>query len=455
MQRVVLHLEEVSIALQPASPDSRAAAVERRRRRMVQECGLRATVAVLMLVFDHGLAAATGTQGNTLVRVTAMVGLLVNPVYYLAERTGWRLRLQGYVRMLGDIGLITLGLYGGGGLDAAPFVAVYALVPLYVGLSVSSVACLVGAGAATAAYLGIALAQQAGWLPLPAGLPPNAWVVALFNLGLVDVMGLLTALLAAAYRRNRLRLAATNHELEQAHAESLRLTAEIQRAAQFRALGEVVAGVAHEMANVLTVAVGHLGLLRRATESVTPETKRHLDRLETSLDAAMRIVAGTLQGVRRASQRSLVSMPDIARRVLELKAHELRRAGIEVRLDFPREFPAVLAVPVQLQQVLLNLVTNAQQAMRDAPPPRRLAVEGRVVGGDVVVDVTDSGPGIPPDVLPRLFEPFFTTKDEGTGLGLPISAGIARDHGGDLTAENGADGGAVFHLRLPAAPKNA
>jgi C4-dicarboxylate-specific signal transduction histidine kinase len=183
-----------------------------------------------------------------------------------------------------------------------------------------------------------------------------------------------------------------------------------------------------------------------------PEIKRPLDRLAASVDTAVRIVSGTLQSARRSAARpALVPMADVVRRVLDLKAYDFRRAGVRVTLQFPAAFPLVRAVPFQIQQVLLNLVTNAQQAMQDAPPPRVLAITGRVAGPDIVVVVADTGPGIAHDLLPRVFEPFVTTKKEGTGLGLAISAGIVRDLCGDLVAENRPEGGAVFRLRLPIA----
>jgi C4-dicarboxylate-specific signal transduction histidine kinase len=110
-----------------------------------------------------------------------------------------------------------------------------------------------------------------------------------------------------------------------------------------------------------------------------------------------------------------------------------------------------VGVPFQLQQVVLNLVTNAQQALQNHPHPRDIELVGFQDGAQVVIEVRDNGPGISPAALPRLFEPFYTTKAAGTGLGLAISATIVQEHGGRLTADNRPDGGAVFRLTLPAA----
>lgn len=102
--------------------------------------------------------------------------------------------------------------------------------------------------------------------------------------------------------------------------------------------------------------------------------------------------------------------------------------------------------------ILLNLVTNAQQALQTHPHPRDIEIVGFREDGRAVLEVRDNGPGIPTDALPRPFEPFYTTKPEGTGLGLTISATIVRDHGGHLTADNRPGGGALFRVTLPAAP---
>jgi signal transduction histidine kinase len=124
--------------------------------------------------------------------------------------------------------------------------------------------------------------------------------------------------------------------------------------------------------------------------------------------------------------------------------------GVRWDLALAPDLPPVNADPEQIRQVVINLVTNATQAMREAP--RRVGAV-RTYGNEEVVgcEVADSGPGIPPEVLQRIFEPFFTTKGvgEGTGLGLSISHGIVRAHGGDIQVQNRAEGGARFWFELP------
>lgn len=436
----------------PAGADGPEERERRRRRRLLQELALRAGFGALVLAFDHAFEVGGVHGGNPGVRLVALVGIALNGPYYLAARRGRRLREQAYLRMVVDVVLITAGLAHGGGLAAASFLGVYVIVPLYTGLVLSSTACLVATGLSTACFLGLALMQQGGWLSRPALVPFSDWSVAAFNLLVLNVVGGMTALLAHAYRRSRQRLAEAHDELARAHEQSLALNAEIQRAARLRALGEVAAGVAHELGNVLSVAAGHLGLARKCLDKSPVEAEVHLGQVEQSFDAALRIVRHTLQTARQSpAGRAAVDLADLVRRVIELKAYELRREGITVRTRFPARFPPVTGVAVQLQQVLLNLVTNAQHALREAPPPRELDIVGLVGPGAVVLEVADTGPGIPADVLPRVFEPFVTTKADGTGLGLAICAGIVRELGGEITAENRGERGAAVRIRLPVA----
>jgi two-component system NtrC family sensor kinase len=424
----------------------------RRRRRLLQELALRAGFGALVLIFDRAFEVGGVHGGNPGVRAVALVGIALNGPYYLAARRGRRLREQAYLRMVVDVVLITAGLAYGGGLAAAAFLGVYVIVPLYAGLVLSSSACLVATGLSTACFLGLALMQHGGWLSRPAVAPFGDWSVAAFNLLVLNVVGGMTALLAYAYRRSRRRLAEAHEELARAHEQSLALNAEIQRAAQLRALGEVAAGVAHELGNVLSVAAGHLGLARKCLEQSPIEAEAHLGRVEQSFDSALRIVRNTLQTARQApAGPAAVDLAELARRVVELKGYELRREGITVRVRFPAHLPPVAGAAVQLQQVLLNLVTNAQHALREAPPPRELAIVGLVSPGAVVLEVADTGPGIRADILPRVFEPFVTTKADGTGLGLAICAGIVRELGGEITAENRGARGAAVRIRLPVA----
>lgn len=414
---------------------------------------MRALVGLLVLAFNEafGLALDGGASGS--VRAIALAGLLLNGPYYVAARTGRWPRAQAHARILGDVTLVTAGLFGAGGLAAAQYVSTYMLIPVYAGIVFSSAASVAATVFATASYLTLAGLQQGGWLPFSRVPLPNAWSIAAFNLLMLNLVAALTAFLAEVYRRSRRREVALHQDLERANRELLTLNAEIQRAARLGALGEVVAGVAHEIRNVQQVAFGSLALARRQVARVAPDAVVYLDRVEDSCEATMRIVRNALDMARRApAERAVVSLAEIAGRVLELKRYDLRRDDIGIRLEFPPGFPPVHAAPLPLQQVLLNLVANAHDALRGRPAPRVIAVAGVVEGPRVVVEVWDTGPGIPPEVLPRILEPFYTTKPDGTGLGLAISAGLVRDLGGELTAGNHPRGGALFRISLRALP---
>jgi signal transduction histidine kinase len=421
----------------------------RRARQLRQELVARAAVAIVILAFGELWLAAEGGTVRPLLRLLTVLVFLVNVPYYLAARTGVRGREQAYARMFGDVLFITLGLYAAGGLAAAPYLGVYTVVPVYAAIVFSARACVLATATATVAFGAMAIAQQTGWLPMWRPPLEGASTIAVFNLLILNLVGVLAASVAEAYRQSRRRLAALNRELEQAHDESLRLTAELMRSGRLVALGEVVAGVAHEIRNVLQSAMGHVWIMRRQPE--WPERLvRHAEQIEWSCASALRIVDSALETVRHTTRHSVaMSIGDIARRIVDLKAYDARRAGIELLLEFAPDFPAVTAVPLEVQQVLLNLVANAQDAVASVPGRRAITIAGYRSGDRAIVEVRDTGPGIPAGQGQRIFEPFYTTKRDGTGLGLAISAGIARDLGGDLIAANGTDGGAVFRLSLP------
>jgi two-component system sensor kinase FixL len=146
----------------------------------------------------------------------------------------------------------------------------------------------------------------------------------------------------------------------------------------------------------------------------------------------------------------------LVREVVSLVASDAQLRNVSIRLDLASDAPPVTGDRVQLQQVLLNLLVNAFDAMADVTDrPREVTVTARPLGSTVQVDVADTGPGIAPDTLASLFEPFVTTKRGGMGMGLAVSRSIVRAHQGRLWADNNPGGGATFHIVLPAAPADA
>jgi signal transduction histidine kinase len=163
-----------------------------------------------------------------------------------------------------------------------------------VGIVGSSTACLVATMAATSGYLTLVGLQQLGWLATPPSLASIPWTVVAFNLLILNVVGLLTATLGDVYRQNRLRLATLYQALERAHDESQRLNAGIQRGAHLQALGEVVAGLAHEMRNALGVAMSNLDLALAKAQGVAPQVLRHVEHAHQRETGAVRSLAAAL-----------------------------------------------------------------------------------------------------------------------------------------------------------------
>ena len=242
------------------------------------------------------------------------------------------------------------------------------------------------------------------------------------------------------------------------YSESLRQLDELKRAQaqlihaeKLSAVGELASGVAHEINNPLTTILGQAQLLLDRAD-VSPHVRDRLMIVSDEAARAARIVQNLLLFSRHyPPERRPCSLADQARRVLELKAYQLQSDKIEVETDFEEECPPVWADENQVQQVLLNLVQNAHQAMA-REDERVLTVRVRPLGAAVAVEVLDTGPGIPADALPRVFDPFFTTKPpgEGSGLGLSVSYGIVAEHKGTLRGDNRPDRrGAVFTIELP------
>ena len=417
--------------------------------RLRQELAFRATVAALILVFNEWSGIGAPAANTAMIRTAALIGLFLNGPYYLGAAAGRGLRVQAYGRALTDQFLVTVGLHAAGGLDAAAYLIVYSIVPVYAGIALSAPGCLVTTGVATVMFLMMAGLQTLGWL----GTQPSvggAWSVAAFNLLILHVVAVLTAILASAYRRSRRDLRQLHEELERAHDSALRLNAEIQRGGRLRLLGEVLAGVTHEMRNHLSGTYGQLGIARERARDASPGLLRSLDRARDGCEAAIRLMTTTLATAQKAADdRTTVSLADVAQQIVDLKKYDVRRDGMTIELDRGEEDAVVNAVPAQLRQIILNLVTNAQEAMQGSANPRviRLAVRAELDAS--LLEVYDQGPGIPPGAEAQLFQPYYTTKPGGTGLGLAISAGIAREFGGTLTARNSVGGGAVFQLRLP------
>ena len=234
--------------------------------------------------------------------------------------------------------------------------------------------------------------------------------------------------------------------------ERKRLREQLVQAEKLATLGQLIAGIAHELNNPLAAMVGHAQMLRLGQQD--PKVAARADRIVDAAQRATRIVRNFLTVARRHHpERVAVSVNEIVTKTLELLAYQLRVGNVEVESALAPDLPQIAGDPHQLQQVVLNLVNNAIQAM--APGGQgRLGVTSSLSPdrSTIRLAVTDNGPGIPPEHLPRVLEPFFTTKPqgEGTGLGLAIAQGIVTDHGGIIAVESTLGQGATFTVTLPA-----
>ena len=250
-------------------------------------------------------------------------------------------------------------------------------------------------------------------------------------------------------RRLQWELERQNEELE---AQVQERTQRLLESEKMATMASLLAGVAHELNNPLAVIVGQVGLL---VGGATDEAVRARGRkVEQAAIRCVRIIKNFLAMVRRhPPERRDVAVNDLLRDAAEIFAYEFRVAGIEVVWDLAADLPPVWADGHQIQQVAVNLFTNALHAMRESPGRRRLTVTTRVDAErrGVRIVVADTGPGVPEALRERIFEPFYTTKPEGqgTGLGLAICRGIVESHRGTIRLADGVEPGATFVIELP------
>ncbi len=232
--------------------------------------------------------------------------------------------------------------------------------------------------------------------------------------------------------------------------EQQRLQQQLIQSERLAAMGQMIAGVAHELNNPLTAILGVTELLR--DQSTDETAHRQLDLAHRQARRAAHIVQSLLVFSRPSTPRNtLLHLPDLLQRTLQLHEHSLRANHIHVDLSARPDLPTVLGDSNQLTQVFLNLIVNAEQAIHEVRDHGTLRIRLGVVGERVLITFQDDGVGIRRELLPRIFDPFFTTKrpGRGTGLGLSICMAIVREHNGDISAQPLPDGGSVFTVSLP------
>jgi two-component system NtrC family sensor kinase len=233
--------------------------------------------------------------------------------------------------------------------------------------------------------------------------------------------------------------------------EDLRKTQEqLLQSEKMSAVGQLIAGVAHELNNPLTAILGYAQLLE--TEGLNTRAQDYVSKLFKQAQRTHRVVQNLLSFARqRKPQRDEVDIRKVLDETLALRDYDLKINNIRVERDLPSVPALVVADPHQIEQVFLNIINNSVDAILETGRTGKLKIRILCQGGHVCTQFTDDGAGIKDPK--RIFDPFYTTKSigKGTGLGLSICYGIVKEHGGDITANNAAEGGAVIEVRLPAA----
>jgi signal transduction histidine kinase len=269
------------------------------------------------------------------------------------------------------------------------------------------------------------------------------------EIGMFFVIGGLTGVLADLERAQKRKIEETAAKLGETYAQLQASMEQLQRADRLSALGELSAGLAHEIRNPLGSLEGAVQILRR---SQLPEQTRQ-EFAEMAGREVVRLkglLTNFLEFARpQAPRRTFIEPQLLLESVSKLASETAKMAGVTIRIE-SASMAALSVDAEQIKQVLLNLVLNAVQAM---PTGGEIALRSRQANGSVLLEVADQGVGIPRENLERIFDPFFTTRAGGTGLGLSIAYQIINRHGGQLSVRNNPGRGVTFTVVLPVSPR--
>ena len=243
-------------------------------------------------------------------------------------------------------------------------------------------------------------------------------------------------------------------EIRRAEEEKEQMEQQLQMAGRLAAVGELAAGVAHELNNPLFAVQAYSQFLA-ARDDIAEDIKKDAETIYREAQRAAKVTSNLLAFARRnVPEKSLISINDAVERSLELHSYRMQTNNIEVVREYDPEIPETMADFHQLQQVFVNIINNAEQSMTEANGCGRLMVKTQKLARMIRVSFTDNGPGIVEQDIEKIFDPFFTTKTvgKGTGLGLSISFGIIQDHGGRLYARSKSGEGATFVVEIPLQP---
>jgi len=253
------------------------------------------------------------------------------------------------------------------------------------------------------------------------------------------------------YDKDR-RMVGSIHVAKDISNEKL-LQQQLIQSEKLSAIGELISGIAHELNNPLTGVMGYSQLLQ-LRKDLDDRAKDNLFKINNLALRCQKIVQNLLSFARKQKpERTLSDINEILEKTVELRSYELQVNNIEITRDLDRDLPKTIADAHQLQQVFLNVLTNAEQAMLEAHGKGCLTIRTRadLQKERIVVEIIDDGPGIPETYLTKIFDPFFTTKDvgKGTGLGLSLSYGMIKEHGGNIYARSRLGEGSTFVIELP------
>lgn len=240
-----------------------------------------------------------------------------------------------------------------------------------------------------------------------------------------------------------------SHEVK-AREKEQKLQQELNLASRLASIGEVAAGIAHEINNPLTGVIGFAQLL--ATMNIPDEMREAVEVIQDGARRTAGIVQKLLTFARRSkSSKEYLDINVVLRSTIDIRAYEMRTNNIEISSNLAPDLPGTMANFGQLQQVFLNLIINAEQAIGAANHPGKIIIRSEKTKGKIRVTMVDNGVGISRENIPKLFDPFFTTKSDngGTGLGLSISYGIIKEHGGTIKVKSTPGDGAIFIIDLP------
>jgi signal transduction histidine kinase len=258
--------------------------------------------------------------------------------------------------------------------------------------------------------------------------------------------------LAAVFNQMTENVKRSREQLEQTVDRLKTTQAQLIQSEKLSGIGEFVAGVAHELNNPLTSVMGFSELLARA--DTDPQHQRFLEMIGKSAQRCHKIVQSLLSFARRRTpERKLSSINELVDSAVEFLQYQLRTSNIEVTTRLDPHLPKAMVDPHQIQQVFLNILNNARQAIEGHQPKGSIQIATETCGDLVRITFQDSGPGIEEKNLSRVFDPFFTTKElgKGTGLGLSLCYGIVKEHGGGITVRSRPGEGAAFIIELPLA----